>query len=544
MSALNLFHVNGVSIVHGPPPVEKELMVKEISEFPAASQETNSGRPEHLEDGMHERTCLEPIRAKSAEGSIFTVDSFKTLQKIMDVHPHLDSKSKAEVRQALKVIRSQLFDQVDENKNRLLGGSIAIINFKALEHLLSKTDAKARNEGLTKTERYLVENSLKIFYDLRSFSKLPAERIWFNHQIKEFLSTSDSIFLMDEYSKAVRQAQVDQFLLDITQNNRGRNHSLLRFLNAPTRIEGNQVPNGDTPQDITDFVTLFNAGATETNVSDFKPIVERLYQALESPSAVNQDPQANSFRVELIALAARSFATKSKPNLHEDWDFPFFTHLMRLTKLASEPEERLQAEGLVQFSQLVNPPLNTQFIQQYPVILKDIIIQDFKHSGVKRVFDRIISNGPEDELRNIALGFKSSLERIQMVHYQGRLPSPQVEKSRLGNIAPHPLEFLRNAHGSRKMREKSFPNHPEPYLGLNFLKNALATKSSRLMAGEVIFASGLLAKMRLSKSLREFETLYKTSQTILKKFSHDSISSLPPSKKNNFFGSLADQLEI
>jgi hypothetical protein len=146
--------------------------------------------------------------------------------------------------------------------------------------------------------------------------------------------------------------------------------SLSGFLTAPSRIEESQVFKKNTPQDIIDFVRLFNTQQAETNVSVFEPIIESLARALENSPSGNLDPQANSLRVGLIALAARSFALKNTQKSHdEEWIFPFFTHLMRLTKLASEPEDRIQAEELVQFLQLVKPSIHRQFIQECKSIL-------------------------------------------------------------------------------------------------------------------------------------------------------------------------------
>ncbi|KAA1112779.1 hypothetical protein PGT21_009660 [Puccinia graminis f. sp. tritici] len=95
---------------------------------------------------------------------------------MMRAHAQLHSKSESEVQQALRVIRSQLFKQIGADRKWRSGGSIAIMNLKALEVVLLKIDAKDRVDGsLTELERYVLRNAMQIIYDLRSFSDLRAE---------------------------------------------------------------------------------------------------------------------------------------------------------------------------------------------------------------------------------------------------------------------------------------------------------------------------------------------------------------------------------
>ncbi|KAA1112780.1 hypothetical protein PGT21_009698 [Puccinia graminis f. sp. tritici] len=354
--------------------------------------------------------------------------------------------------------------------------------------------------------------------------------------------------------------------------------SLSGFLTAPSRIEESQVFKKNTPQDIIDFVRLFNAQQAEINVSDFEPIIERLAHALENPPSRNLDPQANSLRVELIGLAARTFALKNAQSHDEEWVFPFFTHLMRLTKLASGPEDRIQAEELVQFLQLVKPSIHRQFIQEYPIVLKDIIEKDFKCNGIKTVFDRVLSNGPEKELRKTALELQTIFERMQNFHFHGNLVPSRVENLRLEKIPGHPLALLKNARfpqflqalGGKWTREIQTINRFQPSSELaiistadlfvereaenwtrltndlkhKFLLSSSASTSSRMMAEEVLFAGGLLAfkKFRtLPIQKRGFESLYKTSLTTLKNLENDIISQSAQSTKNTILSSLANK---
>ncbi|KAA1096248.1 hypothetical protein PGT21_010257 [Puccinia graminis f. sp. tritici] len=591
IAALNLLHVKGISIYDTPLPMERKLLGNKsgghVTKNLLSTNQISKVKPARLESLERGQNIFDPIRVKQNEGSIFTLDC---LENMMRAHAQLHSKSESEVQQALRVIRSQLFNQIGADRKWRSGGSIAIMNLKALEVVLLKIDAKDRVDGsLTELERYVLRNAMQIIYDLRSFSDLRAERVWFSRQIKQFFVNSNSVFLRDEYSQAVRRAQIGQAPLDIAQYDQirgivripGGPHmppSLSGFLTAPSRIEESQVFKKNTPQDIIDFVRLFNAQQAETNVSDFEPIIERLAHALENPPSRNLDPQANSLRVELIALAARTFALKNTQSHDEEWVFPFFTHLMRLTKLASGPEDRIQAEELVQFLQLVKPSIHRQFIQEYPIVLKDIIEKDFKCNGIKTVFDRVLSNGPEKELRKTALELQTIFERIQNFHFHGNLVASRVENPRLEKIPGHPLALLKNAQfpqflqalGGKWARETQTINRFQPSLELaiigtadllvereaenwtrltsdlkhKFLLSSSASTSSRMMAEEVLFAGGLLAfkKFRtLPIQKRGFESLYKTSINTLKNLENDIISQSAQSARNTILCSLSNK---
>ncbi|WAQ88070.1 hypothetical protein PtA15_9A195 [Puccinia triticina] len=594
VSALNILHhhVEGISIVDTPLPVQRNLFESVpkgyVSKDVTHTKQVPNLEAAHIGSVGNGQKRVEPAQFK--EGSIFTLGSADCLENMMRAHTQLYSNSKSEVQQALKAIRLQLFDELGADRKWRSGGGTVIMNLKALELSLLKIEAQQRvNQSLTQLENYLLENIMKLIYELRSFSKIPAERIWFNCHIKQFFKGSNSMFLRDEYSKAVRRAQlpINRTPIGMTEyDETGRAiriaagpHMpswLSEILTSPSRIEESEVVQRNMPQDIVDFVRLFNSRDGGTSISDFEPIVERLSQAVENPPSKKLDPQVNSLRVELIALAAQSFALKNTEKVDEEWVFPYFIHLMRLTKLASEPEDRIHAEGLVNFSQLAVPALRSQFIQEYPAALKEIIEKDFKYGGISLVFDRVLSNGPDKELRQTALELRGVFERMQNFQLNGNVAPPRVVNLRLGMISGNPLNFLKKGKfhpffqeiGGKWTNEIPMINKAQPTLELagsstadqlvekevenwirlttdlkkNFLLSSGASAYSKMIAEEVLFAGGILAFKKfktLPISKRGFESIYKTSLTTLKNLANDHISPSSQSPKKTLLGSLA-----